>query len=338
MGKSDRVYAALQLNGQLKTPRAGTAGNLLSPPVATEGLSLDRDTLDYDETVGSRAPTAQEYGGRVYSGDIEGAVRPNSFGLFLSMVLGPPESTLVSTGVYDHVWDPIASGNPGPLPASVWTVNRHEDGDIIDKYIGTKGDTLALEVSNDGYMVFTIGGVAYKLDQTATEPTGIAQDLTRKFPFHVVTAEIEVAGGGLASVPLLDFGLDYNNNLVTDQFVLGSQEVENIPEGNIEPEVTFTPAADVGEHYRRSLLDTPEDVHLKLTALGPIISTTNRYTVTVDLARLQYTEAPIEIDAGESLTGVEVTASPVLSDDATEFMTITIRNNVNGDIYRAPTT
>jgi hypothetical protein len=345
MGQSDRVYGALQLNGQLKTARAGTAGNLISPPVATEGLGLSRDTMEYDETVGNRAPTAQEYGGRVYEGDIEGAARPNSFGLFLSMVMGPPVTveTLAPSGgdpgVYTHTWNPIRVGNPGPLPASIWTVNRTDEGvDIVDKYVGVKGDSLSLEIANDGYLVFTMGAVGYLLDQTATEPTGVAQDLSKKFPFHVVTAQMAVGGGSLATVPLLDFGLDYNNNIVTDQFVLGSKEVENLPEGNIEPEATFTPAADIEDHYRRSLLDSPEDVRLKLNAQGAIITGIHRYAISVDLKRLQYTEAPVEIDAGETLSGVEVTAAPVLTDDGTGFLEVVLVNSDDGDIYRAPTT
>jgi hypothetical protein len=339
MSKADRVYAALQEDGALKTPRAGTATNILSPPVATEGLTLSREAVELDETVGSRAPTAQEYGGRVYEGDIELAARPDSFGLFLSMVLGPPTTTVVlADTVWKHVWNPIAGGNPGPLPATIWTINKDPDVDIIDKFVGVKGNEMNLSVEANAYLMATIACVGYLLDPTATEPAGIPQDLTRKWVYHQVSALMTVGAGSEVSVPLLDYSLDYSNNIVTDQFVLGSKEVENLPEGNIEPEVTFTPAADIVGHYRRSLLDTPEDVRLRLKAEGGVISGIHKFTFEVDLKRLQYTEAPVEIDAGETLNGVEVTAAPVLTESGTGFMEISITNDNDGDVYRAPTT
>lgn len=337
MSKADRLYVALQEDGELKTPRlpADTPANIVSPPIATEEISLEREDMDLEETVGSRAPTAREYGGRVYEGDIELAARPDTFPVFLSMVLGAPVSTEVVTGVYRHVWNPIAA-DIEPLPASIWTVNRDVTPNVVDKYVGAKGNEMSIEIEANGYLMSTIGVAAYLLDQTATEPTGIAQDLTKKWAFHQVTAELAVGAGALASVPLLDFSLEYSNNIVTDLFNLGSKEVEALPPGNIEPEVTFTPSRDIGEHYRRALLDTPEDVRLKLVAQGAIITGVHRYALEVDLKRLQYIEAPVDIDAGETLTGVEVTAAPVLKESDNSFIEIAVVNSNDGDLYRPP--
>lgn len=342
MSKQDRIYMGLQAGGALKTPLAPNATNILSPPVSSEGIGLEREDMDIDETLGSRAPSAREYGGRIFEGDIEGAGRPNSLGLFLSMMFGAPVTTVVSPAgadpvtdpaVYRHTWNPTAAGK-SPLPASIWTVNNDVSPAIIDKYVGAKGNELSLEVEANGYLTFTMGVAAYLLDQTSAEPTGVPQDLTKKWAFHQVKAFLAVAGGAEGSVGLMDFGFDYSNNLVTDQFVLGSKEVENMPEGNIEPEVSFTPASDIQGHYRRSLLDTPEDVALRLLAEGPVIKGTFRNTLELQLARLQYTEAPVDIDAGETLSGVEVTAIPVINESDNSFMTISITNGNNGNNYR----
>lgn len=393
MSKADFIGIAMNPGGALKTAAAAAA---FFPPVASEGLSMSREDLSIDETLGSRAPSAQEYGGRVYEGDVELAARPNSLPIFLSMFFGSPTSTNLigahalstafalgaliadggrlyevttagttaatkpaafgttttgqtitdgtvvwtdrgsSTGVtiYKHTWNPVAAGKV-PLPATLWTINADVTPNIVDQYVGAKGNELSLEVEANGYLMATAGLVAAILNGGVAAPSA-SRDATKKWAFHQVTAQISVAGGALASVPLLSFGMSYNNNEVTDQFVLGSKEVDSIPDGNIEAEATFTPGANIEGHYRRALLDTPEDVRLLLKAEGAALSgTTTKNTLSIDLKRLQYVEAPVDIDAGETLRSVEVTARPVLDEGSGNLLEVSIINNQTGANYVA---
>lgn len=393
MSKKDFIGVAPNPGGALKTPATAAA---FFPPVSTEGMAISREDLEYDETLGSRAPSAREYGGRLYEGDIEGAARPNSFPPFLSMFLGSPTSTdqigaaiarttpyvlgelhpsgarlyeattagttagaapgslgtttagqTVTDGtavwtdvgpsagaaVYKHVWDPTAAGKR-PMPATLWTVNDDVVPAIVDKFVGAVGNELSLEVEANGYLVFTAGLLAAVLDQTASAPSA-TRDTTKKWAFHQLSAQISVAGAALEPIKLTAFSMSYNNNLVDDLFVLGSTEVEDLPPGNIESEVGMTSASDIPDHYRRALKDTPEDVRLVLKASGARIlaAGTHAYSIEIDLKRLQYTEAPVEIDASETLRGVEITAVPVFDETTSGLVTVTVENNQTGAAY-----
>lgn len=394
MSKSDFIAIAMQAGGALKTP-AATA--VAFPPVSTEGLSASREELEIDETLGSRAPSASQYGGRVYEGDVEGAIRPNTIPYIFNMFFGSPTTTseitarpsttavtlgqILSSGTFlfevttagttaasppaglasstpggapvtdgtaaltniglaatypainKHLWAPVAVGKR-PMPASVWTVNADPTPSIVDKYVGTKGNELTMEVEANGYFMFTAGLAAAILDDTQTAPTA-SRDASAKMAFHRITAQISVAGAALSSIALQNFSLSFNNNLVTDLFVLGSKEVDDIPDGNIESEVTFTPTQNISQHYRRALKDIPEDVRLVLRAQGDLITGfgTRSYEVVVDLKRLQYTEAPVEIDASETLRGVEITARPVLDETTGAMLEVYVINTNAGTTY-----
>lgn len=396
MSQADFIGIAPQTGGDLKTPAAAP---VFYPPVTTEGIALSREDMDITETLGSRAPAAREYGGRLYEGDIEFAARPNTLPAILSMFMGTPTTTLAGTafaptspyivgdlvdtgsttvvvtaagtsgtpaptwgtatagstvtsgtvtfmhtGVryYKHVFNPVGVGK-APFPSTIWTVNSDVSPAVVDKYIGVKGNEFEMAVEANDYLQCTAGVLAYDLVGGGAAPSA-SRDTSRKWAFHQIGAQLSVAGGTLADVPLLSFDFTFNNNLVDDQFVLGSKHVDSIPDGNIESEVTFVPGADIEDHYRRALLDTPQDVRLILNGYGaPTVPSSaplaaqnaSGAQIKVDLKRLQYTEAPVDIDAGETLRSVEVTAMPVLDDTTGNLLDVTIINGDDGTDYTA---
>lgn len=391
MGKID--YIALGLQSAEKT--AAVAATMF-PPVQSEGLEPNVEEMEYDETVGSRAPTEQEYGGRFYEGDIEGAARPLSFGGFLTMCFGTPTSanpvfarenttayevgdllteathlfevvvagttaasapaglgtstlgdqvtdgtaTLENVGpaattVWEHTWNPTAA-NKLPVPATVWTVNADFTPGVVDKFVGTYLNELAVEVEANGYLTFSASLAAMILDQTLTTGTApvLTRDTTAKWAFHQITAQLAVLGSNLSTLETENFTLNYNNNLETGLFGLGSQELRTIRPGNIECGVNFRPLEAYAAHYRRWLLTSPEFVKLRLRASGQPFSDTVgvRNTLQLDFNKLQYMSAPINIDAGEVMTGVDVETRSVIDDGGT-LMTVKLRNSNPGTIY-----
>lgn len=335
MGRSDSVHLAAQ--DDLITA-ATTA--VFSPPVTEEDISIDREELDIDETLGTRAPGPREYGGRVFSGGINGAARPTSIGLILTSFFGPPVSTqpasVASPTVWRHVWDPVATV---PAPISIWTVNNDATlpAPIVDKFVGALGNELALNCEANNYLLFEAGYLARLLDISASAPA-TGRDTTRKWPFHQVTAQISVpsvSAGAYQNVPLRDFGLSYNNNVEGDQFVLGSVNVDSLPIGDIDCEVTITPTVDIAAHYRRALADTPELVKVKISAVGGTIEDAFKFQFDLEVHALETAEAPVDIDGGETLRDVEVTLRSVLDDSTNKLITPTLTNSHDGTGYVA---
>lgn len=345
MSKKDFIVAALQPAGNINTE--ATVG-VHSPPVSTSSPEMSRETLDIDETLGNRFPGASEYGGRIFEGDTAGAARPNSFPFFLSMIFGEPVTTIVqpasagppaTPAVYKHVWKPASAG-ARPLPASLWVARNDPAVAIVDKYVGAKGANLNLSVEANGYLLFTVGMAIKKIIENVAAPS-VARDTTRKWSFTKVALQMAVGptrnvDTNLTSLAATSFGFSYGNGLTTDLYQIGSNEVVDIPEGNVEPEVTFTAAKDIHLHYRRALLDTPEDVRLKLVATGPIITGTHAFQLSLDLKRLEYVAAPAPLDASDTLRSVPVTARPIMDDTFGDMLELSIINDQDGTTYRPP--
>ena len=348
MSKRDYIVGALQPNGDIDT--AATAG-VFSPPVSSASPGQSREVLEIDETAGNRFPASAEYGGRIFEGDIEGAARPNSFPFFLTMLLGEPTTTQVaaagasgagSPAVYKHSWKPAAAGKV-PMPATLWVAREDpKPNPILDQFIGAKANTGAMNVEANGYLLFTMGLAIKRIVANPTMPV-IARDNTRKWSFVSVGAKMAVGSSAfrntdanLAPVPLTAYSFTYGNNLITDLYQLGSSEVVDIPEGNVDPGVTFTAAKDIDVHYRRALAVTPEQVRLVLNAVGPTIAGTHKFEMGIDLKALEYSAAPAGIDASSTLRGIEVTARPVLDDTVNDIMEVYIINDNPGTTYKAP--
>jgi hypothetical protein len=244
--------------------------------------------------------------------------------------------------VKDHLWNPVASGK-APHPLTIWTVNNDPtlavppEPAIVDKYIGSYVNELALEVETNGYLTFAASMVALLNDETASAPA-LTRDLSFKFGFAQVTSEVSVAGGSLGVMPLQNFSWNYNNNFETDIFRLGSREPHTFRAGSIEVGAEFRPVELIASHYRRALLKSPEFVHVKLLAVGETLFGTGlsaiKRELEINLYRLQYLEAPVDINADEPLTGVDVTARGAIS-PTNQLVTVRMRNAENGDNYRA---
>lgn len=244
--------------------------------------------------------------------------------------------------VQDHVWNPVAAGK-APLPLTIWTVNNDPtlasppEAAIVDKYIGSYVNELGLSVETNGYLTFAASIVALLSDDTATAPA-LTRDLTLKFGFAQVTAQISVAGAALGVLSLENFSFNYNNNFETGIYRLGSTEPYTFRAGSIESGAEFRPVEGIASHYRRALLKgTPEFVRVRLLAVGDTIVGTGtgalKRELEINLYRLQYLEAPVDISAEDPLTGVDVSANAVIS-PTNQLVTVRMRNNETGVLYR----
>ncbi|WP_273843931.1 phage tail tube protein [Rubrobacter calidifluminis] len=329
MSRADQIWIAKQSD-----LRSAATTAAYSPPVNSVSKEFDRETLNDAETLGTRAPGPIEYGGRIYKPQIEASLRPASVGLIFSSFFGPPTSTQPDASgaptVYQHVWDLAQLQNPTPI--TLWTKNADTSPVIRDQYVGGLGNELELSVEANAFWKYTAGYFFRDLVADPTEPTQ-AKDTSKKFPFTHVTVEFGPAGGSYSSLPASNFTLTYNNNLSDDDFILGSELVDSIALGDIEPELKFTARSDIPGHYRRALADEPQSMQLRITATGPTIESTYAYSLQIELHSLQTVEAPVSIDGSETLKDIEVTAHPALDETTGRFITITLTNTEDGTEY-----
>jgi hypothetical protein len=126
-------------------------------------------------------------------------------------------------------------------------------------------------------------------------------------------------------VKLRDFSVTTRNGVLTDDFILGSSEVQSLPLGNLECDVEFTVAENYATHWERATAASPTSYALTLTATGATISGANAYSLVYNVKSFEYTEAPVEIDAGDTLRAVKVTGHGSL-DASSDLVTAVLTN------------
>lgn len=319
MGKRDYIGVGMQT--ALGTPNLTPTH---FPPIMKESLSIDRESMKAEETSGTRAQLAADYGTRSFAGDIEGLVRPASIPLFFMNGLGAPVVTTPAAGVTKHSFDPTNVSSLVPL--TIFTVDQANG--IVDAYTDVLTDELKLSIEPNGYLTWASKMVALGLDQEQLAPSA-TRDATKRFHFGDVLAQISVNGGALTTIRLAAYELTIKNGLkLDDAFVLGSLYADDYDFGDLEAEVKFTVRGDVSDHYRRLLLDDPDAVRLVMNVTGADVTAGNPSGVLIDLKQLQYTEAPNEIDAGDTKKAIEITADVVLDEALNKVLTIDVTNGV----------
>lgn len=309
----------------------------MGPPVTTNAVSAFQATHPYllGQVVRPATPN-----GHIYEVTVAGTSAgtaptwPTTAGSTVVSGGATFREAEASDGIYDHIWDPTAV-NKAPVPLTIWTVNQDLAPAIVDKYIGSYVNELGFSVETNGYFTFAASIVALLLDDAASPPA-LTRDLSFKFAYHQITAEISVAGATLEPLALENWNFSYNNNYETDIYRLGSREPQTFRPGNIESTSEMRPVEFVATHYRRALLRTPEFVRVRIVAVGETLAGSGvgamKEEVEVDVKRLQYIEAPVDIDASAVLTGVDVTANAVV-DPTNQLVTVRMRNSNPGTTY-----
>lgn len=343
MSKADYIAIGLQRAGAtyIKTARSTVD---YAPPISGEDITMNREVLEADETLGARAPVAQEYGGRIFSGGINFFARPKSSPIFASLAFGDPATSTPAgaTTSRDHTFDPLAATRV-PNQATIWIARKDPTPAISTQLVGAKGGEFNLAVEANGYLGGSLGVSGARLVLDAVEPTltNAERDATKKWSFALCDLQISVNGVALAPIQVTQFGLSYNNNLVEDLFILGDVEVDDIPVGNITAETTFTPTRNLNDHYKRQFADTPDDLRLSLLAQSASILedlATDTYSeLEIDVKRAHVQDAPANVNAAETLRSIQVTANPVYEDSSSKLLLVRFRNDEVGTKYVAPT-
>lgn len=321
----------------------GTAVDTMEyfPPVESVDVSHNSETIEVDETMGNRFPNRIEKGTRYGELQISAAVRATSFPRLLSGLIGEPTTTqpngTTAPTVYEHVFDPAGSKDT-PVPLSLLVDRADPSPGITDLFYDALINELQLSLEPNGLLMAEATAVAMNVDEGVTPPTPTT-DTSKRFPFHTatvyLTVDVDANTPTEVAIPVSNWSITYSNNIPTDAFVLGQRTLYSLDLDNATCEVSFTPRTDLEAHHRRALATYPTGNRLRLVAEGPVIDGGFAYTVEVDVALFEYTEAPANVNAGERLNTIEVSGRAAFDPDTTKFVTFSVINTITG--YPRPT-
>lgn len=296
-------------------------------PVESVDINLNREELTKEETTGTKFPTDLEYGSRFWGVTASGAARLASLPRVLAPFLGPstPVTPGGGTASKKHQFNPVGK----TLDPHSMLVNRTDPNPAITElfYDGI-GDQLTVSIEANDYINYEGAYIFKEVDRTQPEPSATL-DLSERYAFHKVQAFISINGAAEVAINLARFELTYNNNVDTDQAVLGSRSLFKVQEGNVDADISFTTKDTLQTHFLRAVLDTnPDNVKIRLLATGAIIEAAITSAVEIIVYRTQYTEAPAGIDAGDTLDEIEISARAAYDATSSKFVDVNVTNMV----------
>lgn len=323
MARRDEFGIARQIAG-----KAGTATTPMNywVPVEEADEGVDRAEIIVEETLGTRFASPLDYGTRFFRITARLAFRMSSLPRLLSAFVGQPVTTGAGPFVHTHDWHAAASI---PEWMSLFLVRNDPNPAIIDLFYNARGEEFEIVFEPNQAPRMTATFIALDLDDDEANPTS-TMDTSERQKFYKTTAQLDIAGGGLTTHVLRRFAIRGRNNLDTDEAVLGSRSLFDLPFGNADLDVEFEPRENLAAHYRRNLLADPESVKIVLTADNAGAGAANRKVVTT-VYSCDYIEAPAPIRAGEVLKSVPITARAKEVEtgvDAGKVLTIAVTNSV----------
>jgi hypothetical protein len=299
------------------------------PPEVSMDVNQQRDTLTLEETLGSRFPSGLDYGSRFFELAMQGALRPSSLPRVKSGFLGAPVTTAGisgDAGSYTHVFDPTLGA--AIVPHSIFAVRKDPTPAIVDLFFDAVGNTFDETYAPNAYVTGAWNWIALDLDDTQSAPSA-TRDTSPRWKFDQVVVYINLNGAGEAAVKCAAASISYNNNIDTDEAILGSRKLYAAPVGNADCTISFSPREALNSYYREALKADPTTSSMRIVATGPAIGTTTKFqTVETDVAAFEITDAPAPISGADVLKMVQVSGRAKLDDVTGKFVTQKIINDV----------
>lgn len=303
-------------------------------PVESAERGLNQETMEAEETIGHPFALDIAHGVRYFNPTATGKVREAALPLLLASFLGAPatstpDGTLAPTA-RKHVHDPVA--RPTPLALSLALLNRMDaygvgDDDLYTILWDAIGSELTLSASVNDWLSFEAAWVAKFYDDVTSLPSP-TPDASRRFPFHEIKVYASVNGGSEAELHCSDWSLNFNLNVPTDDAVLGSRDLFRVAPGNRDGELTFTAKEKVDVYFKRVIAADPDNLKIRMVALGPVIGGAVAHKVEVIAYRSQLTDGTVDVSAGDQLTGAEFTAHVAYDSTLSKFVDVEVTNTV----------
>ena len=311
-----------------KQTAAGTKNTTAEyfPPVETTEPAHSREIIEQEETTGVAYPAGIDYGVEFWTIGIKGAARVASFPRLLSMFYGQP-----TTSTPDATNAPTARQHLFPMNApkehSVYVARKDPTPPITDLFWDVIGDELTMSIVTNGFLMFDGKAVARMLDDTQSAPVA-TYDASARMAFDQIKVYISVDGGAEAEVKCRNYSCTTKNSVQTDDDVLGQRTLQKLYEGNRNADVKFTVAEALSTHYRRALQSDPAKVKLRMEALGATIGGAVKFKVEQTVYACEYLEAPANVNAGERLKSIEISARARYDETVSKFIETAVVNTV----------
>src|SRR5262249_8069057 len=121
-------------------------------PVESANVTVNRETLEIQETTGTRFPIGIDYGTRYFEIPLAGAPRVNSLPRVLSGFMGQPASAIAGT-LHKHTFDPQLTGKIAEWH-SIFAVRNDPSPAIVDLFYDARGNEIALNIAPNDYLRF----------------------------------------------------------------------------------------------------------------------------------------------------------------------------------------
>ena len=224
-------------------------------PFNTESLTISRAKNTAATLRGTRNPAEPFDGNTAVDGDLVVPVDTSTFGLWLALLFGAPESTSQNDSLYKHVFK---SGEE--LPSFWIEVMIATQTPIYQRSLGCKINTLAMEAGGDGELTATLGLMA----ASQTQESAAAVVAPEEMPFHrlanfqaLLKVDGKVTGNAMSFSANLDNGLDGDVRLLSGQGFRADR-----PEGLMGVSGTMDVMVTDGDLDAKALASTPLDLEL----------------------------------------------------------------------------
>jgi len=236
-----------------------------------------------------RAPSLVVDGRFLVSGDVSLPFVPEKASKLLKWLLGSVTTTTLEAGIaFQHVIKPVDAGEgvkSFSLEVALEIASRKISGCLL------QSARFEATLDNPILLTGTIAGCK-EIKGTAGTPT-----YTSTRPFNFKEAAMSIAGAAKAYVRAFDVTI--NNNIPVDElFSLGKDIFQRVELGNLGVDGTLEADFKQADEYDRFL--AANTFALQLKGEGPLItgSSTNKYTLQIDLPKCLYTRDTVaHIDA-----------------------------------------
>lgn len=227
-------------------------------PFNTESLTISRAKNTAATLRGTRNPAEPFDGNTSVDGDLVVPVDTSTFGLWLSLLFGAPQSTSQDDSLYKHVFE---SGEELP---SFWLETRiATKTPIYKRSLGCKINTLALEAGGDGELTATLGLMAAGQTQESTAAVAVPEEM----PFNrLANFQAQLKVDGEVTGNAMSFAVNLDNALDGEVRLLAGQGFRaDLPEGLMAVSGTMEVMVTDGDLYAKALASTPLNLELSFT-------------------------------------------------------------------------
>ena len=265
-----------------------------TPVAATTAVPFTSNTLngkhDAQRDIAARVSRAQNFTSVVGKQYGEGEVTVNvdllNIGYFLKLATGNENvNTVVSSQVFDHVFYTTVSGN-NPLTATLYNYQ----GVDVQQFASATVDKFDLEIKDSLMTAKTTFKTFFPTSGAYTNTT-VSGTLLNFNDYNVQFGNTLIAAAAAAKQAISDFSMTVNNNAEV-VFESGKSTPSRIFYKELKVNGSFTRFFETTTERDNYLNSNKQSVIL--TASGMALPGGNVESLTINLAKLLYTDAPVE--------------------------------------------